>query len=192
MDDSLTRLVTGLWDGERDAQAKFYEMFVRRVYGLARRCFGSGDVADEITQEVFLRVFAKPPDPSKPVNAYVLRITANLVRDQWRRRGIDPLPEEGVLSADSGTDPLVTAERSERAAAVRAALLRLAPDDRVVLVLRHYEGYSNAEISDICQISVSATEKKYQRAVARIRKLLPASHDPAAQPNHATQVNHRS
>jgi RNA polymerase sigma-70 factor (ECF subfamily) len=87
------------------------------------------------------------------------------------------LPEDSVLElaarlVASGTTPSAHLIRDELRARVRQALLRLAPRDREILVLRHLEQLSMAEIAAVLTITEGAAKVRHVRALERVRALL--------------------
>ena len=89
----------------------------------------------------------------------------------------DQHTESGPLAAqlaDSLTTPSQCAMRGESLAAVRLLVERLDPIDREVLVLRHLEELSNTEVAQVLGIDKFAASKRYLRALARLRSLMPA------------------
>jgi RNA polymerase sigma-70 factor, ECF subfamily len=79
--------------------------------------------------------------------------------------------------ADSLTTPSQCVLRSEAVAAVRASLEELEPIDREVLVLRHLEELSNNEVAEVLGIDRFAASKRYLRALARLKRVMPAEQD---------------
>jgi RNA polymerase sigma-70 factor (ECF subfamily) len=76
--------------------------------------------------------------------------------------------------ADSLTTPSQRVVRAEAVAAVAAAMERLEPIDREVLVLRHLEELSNNEVAQVLNIDRFAASKRYLRALARLKRMMPA------------------
>jgi RNA polymerase sigma-70 factor (ECF subfamily) len=99
-------------------------------------------------------------------------------RSVTREEAQDPaLPDESVLElADRllarGSSPSAQLLRAEQRALVQAALRRLAPHDREVLVLRHLEQLSTAEMADVLGISEGAVKTRHLRALQRFRDLV--------------------
>jgi RNA polymerase sigma-70 factor (ECF subfamily) len=90
------------------------------------------------------------------------------------------LPEDSAAQLAGGlltssTSPSQRLSRQELAQRVREAMTRLSESDREVLLLRHFEGLSNAEVVALLGLTPSAVSKRYGRAVLRLHDLLLAS-----------------
>jgi RNA polymerase sigma-70 factor (ECF subfamily) len=149
-----------------------------RVYRLAYRLTGNRADAEDLTQEVFLRVFRALHDyVPGTFEGWLHRITTNLFLDQARRRGrlrIDPLGEQAELlpaSAESGS-PERRFEHDNLDVDVQAALGALSPDFRAAVVLRDIEGLSYEEIATTLGISPGTVRSRIHRARAQLRTLL--------------------
>lgn len=129
------------------------------------------DAAQELTQEVFLRVAraAAPDSGDGGRRAWVFRIARNLalnhLRDGSRRPVADEMPQ-----------PIAPATQA-LAAALREALGRLAPVDRDVFLMREAGGLSYDEISFACQLTADAVRSRLHRARQQLRAALRAGGD---------------
>lgn len=144
------------------------EQLVRRygdtVYRLAYAQTRSRHDADDIFQEVFLRVAQHRPvfDSDAHAKAWLLRVTLNCLKSHWRaawRRHDVPLDERIPLPAPE-----------ERA--LDDALRRLAPKYRAAVHLFYYEGYSAEEIARMTGEKPSAIRTRLTRARAQLREML--------------------
>lgn len=147
----------------------------RMVIGVAYRVCGDAALAEDIAQETFIRVWDKLPTyrPQGNLRGWLCRIAANLTIDTLRREkptaDIEQLPLEAP-----GERPEAAAVRGERAAAVRAAIMRLPLHTRVALVLREYEGLSYKEIADNLQIPMGTVKSRLNDARRRLKDELAA------------------
>jgi RNA polymerase sigma-70 factor, ECF subfamily len=146
--------------------------------------------ASDVVQEVQLDAFRRLPDyvQRRPMPFRLwLRKTANerLLKIQRRhveagRRAVGrelPLPTESSLVLGrqllaSGSTPSQHLDRSEVARRVRQTVARLSETDREVLVMRNFEGLSNAEIGFLLGLDADSVSKRHGRALLRLRKLL--------------------
>lgn len=149
-----------------------------RVYRLAYRLTGNRADAEDLTQEVFLRVFRSLASyVPGTFEGWLHRITTNLFLDQARRRGrlrIDPLGEGAALipaSAESGS-PERRFEHDNLDVDVQAALDALPPAFRAAVVLRDLEGLSYEEIATTLGISLGTVRSRIHRARAQLREHL--------------------
>jgi RNA polymerase sigma-70 factor (ECF subfamily) len=159
--------------GDRDALAALIDRHKEYVYKLAYRFAGRWDVADDITQDAFLRVYRAAPTyrSTAAFSTWLYRLVLNLCRD-WRRaqtyRDHAPL-DEGSSVADNATTRV---EREEIVQAVRAAIEALADNQREALILHRYGELSHREIAEIMGKSESAVESYLVRAYANLRTSL--------------------
>ena len=144
-----------------------------RVRRLAYRLLGRWDAADDVAQEVFLRVqcAAGRYRPEARFTTWLHRVVVNLCHDVQRREqrqpGPLPLVEPGI-----DDDPGMEMEASEAAQRVAAAVWRLPERQRTALVLHRYEGLSHQQVAAVTGWSASAVESLLVRAYARLREEL--------------------
>lgn len=153
--------------------------------------------SEDILQEVFIEIGRRFPDylsrPVVPVFVWLRRLTSQVLIDTHRRflgarmrnvnqevdlhwaesAGTDST-SLAVQLADSLTTPSQCVVRKESVAAVRELLEQLDSIDREVLFLRHMEELSNKEVAQVLGIDPFAASKRYLRALARVRSLMPA------------------
>ena len=183
-DGALTRMaLEGVQARDSHALATFFEFYFDRVYGLAYRLLGDRTSAEDVTQEVFQKVYkaASQLDVTRDPGPWLTTITHNACRDFWRskafklgRRSQSLEDTEGlaeVLPAP-GDSPEETLLRAERAAQVQAAILKLPEDLRSVVILHDYQGLGHEEIAAMIGTTHAATRKRYSRAMSRLAMLL--------------------
>jgi RNA polymerase sigma-70 factor, ECF subfamily len=155
----------------------------RQVLALASHYVTSSDDAKDIYQEVFIRVFKALPrfQFRSEFATWLFRITTNVcitfLRTQKRHRATSfDDREEG--EGDQGTIidreaiPDEQLEQTEIAQHVEAALQRLAPQQRIVFTLRHYEGYKLHEIAGMMQCSEGTVKRYLHLATRKMRNHL--------------------
>lgn len=116
-----------------------------RAYRLASLVLHDRGAAEDAVHDAALIAwtrFADLRDQSR-FDPWFDRIVVNVCRQRLRQRGLRTLDEAALLGVGRADDASVRAER----AALRDALARLTPEHRIVVVLRHLEGYSIAEIA---------------------------------------------
>jgi RNA polymerase sigma-70 factor (ECF subfamily) len=165
------------------ALGRFYELTFDPIYALAFRLLGERSAAEDLTQEVYLRVYraAERLDPGRDPLPWLRTIAANLARDRWRSFAgkvasrsvsIDDRPGVGATLANGRATPEARTLAEERDRLVQEALGRLPPELREVVVLRDYEGLGHAEIARIVGATHAAVRKRYSRALAQLGELL--------------------
>ena len=141
-----------------------YRRYEGRVYGLGLRLLGRRDLAEELVQETFLRLWrsADGYDPERgPVRAYVLAIARRTAITLWRRT----TPEEPLPGADrdgavgDGVDELLLA------VGVRDAMRSLSADHREVLALCVEQDLSRAEVARRLGVPVGTVKSRTHHAL---------------------------
>lgn len=148
------------------------------------------DVARDLTQDVFLKVYDGLPDfrHESDVYTWIHRIavnqTLNFLKREKRYRPLENLNEilgrvvqhnggERDFPPESGEEDAEAAlERAERAKIVWSAVRSLPPKYRVPLILFHYEDLSYREIGEFMDLSLSAVESRIHRAKKRLLEIL--------------------
>ncbi len=149
-----------------------------QVYRLAYRLTGNRADAEDLTQDVFIRVFNRLSDYQPGTFAgWLHRITTNLFLDQARRRrrlrfdGLGARTE--VLAADvEFSSPERRFEHENLGADVQAALDGLKPQYRAAVVLSDMEGLTYEEISRVLNISMGTVRSRIHRGRAALRQAL--------------------
>ena len=135
------------------------------VYAQAFRMLGDRAEAEDITQDILLRLWHAAPDwqaGQAKVTTWLYRVTSNLCIDKMRKRkrqSSDAVRE----MPDDGPDMERRLQDRARAWALRAALSDLPDRQKKAMVLRHLEGLSNPDVAQIMQISVEAVESLISR-----------------------------
>lgn len=165
--------------GDGDAFRALVDRYQRRVYKLALSYLRRHEDALDVVQETFVRVYRARTHlrPNVDPAGWVMRIAANLCIDQHRRRrrlAEEPLPEPESARepAAAGSDPLGLAMEAERERALTRALDALAPRQRMVFVLRHYQQLSLEDIAGALGCSVGTVKSSLHRAVTKLRERL--------------------
>jgi RNA polymerase sigma factor (sigma-70 family) len=169
-------------DRVRNGETRLFDQLVRRyqdpVYGMAARFVGAGADAEDVAQEVFLKVFrglAGFKGEAK-FSTWLYRVTFNLCAD-WLRRNRKPgRRTAGIDEAGEVRDDRVDLEgsllESEEKARVNRALDALDKRYRSVIVLLYYQKLPYEEIATILGVPVKTVETRLYRARKMLRKAL--------------------
>lgn len=149
---------------ERTEYARLAEQFGPAVYRLAFARLGNAADAEDVTQDVFLRLLTKAPAfaDDDHAKAWLLRVTANrsndLFRSPWRRRvPLEEAQEETVPAQDTPGEAL-------------EAVLTLPPKLRVVVHLFYYEELSVTQIAGLLKMREGTVKTRLSRARALLRR----------------------
>jgi RNA polymerase sigma-70 factor, ECF subfamily len=161
---------------EPAALERFFAAFHDRVFAYLLRLVNDRSLAEDLAQEVFLRLHRALDhlDPDRDPAPWVFTVAANLLRDYWRsaehrRRGehhdIADLDER--LSAP-GEDALESMSRAESEACLRRQLARLSENDRQLVLLRSYAGLDAGALAESLNIKREAVRQRFSRALKRL------------------------
>ena len=168
----------------RDPQAleTFFDVYFDRVYGLIRRLVGDATLAEDVTQEVFLKAHRALDrlDPERDPVPWLMTIAHNACRDLWRSGAYRLSRRSASIDENPGLDreipaagtPEKEALARERERLVQAAIMRLPESLRAPLLMHDYEGMAHEEIAVVLGIQYAAARKRYSRALAALGELL--------------------
>ena len=164
-------LMACLAQGDMSALGELARKHQTRVLELAYRTIGSWDLAEDVAQETFLRVYraAKRYKSTAKFTTWLYRIVFNLCLDEQRKRAkagtsLEPEVYDQLSSSDEDS-----AEREELATTVKAAVQALPERQRTALILYRYHDLNHAEISEVTGWTQSAVESLLVRAYANLR-----------------------
>ena len=179
LDDN--RLIALIIDEQQDALGVLYDRYSRLVFSMAYRTVGDPGLAEEITQEVFLRVWEKA-HTYRPEQAKVLTWIASITRyraiDILRQRNIRPEGnsadwDEGlVLDNADPSDIEQIVDLRQRQSKVRAALAELPDEQRRAVALAFFYGYSHSQIAEHLQEPLGTIKTRIRSGMQKLRFLL--------------------
>ena len=172
--DPDTSLVARVGQGDQRAARELVNRHLPRIMGLARRVLGNQADAEEVAQEVFLRVWREAPKWSPGAarfETWMHRVALNLCYDRLRKKR-EVTGEDIPEPPDQSPGPGEVLHRKEVAAKVDAALQALPERQRAALVLCHHQGFSNIEAAEMMETSVEAVESLLARGRRRLKELL--------------------
>jgi RNA polymerase sigma factor (sigma-70 family) len=139
-------LVRRCLKGETEAMRNLIERFQGDVFGLSVRLLNHRQDAEDVSQEVFLRVFRSLSrwDPARPLKPWIMGITINRCRT-WMSQRVRRPELVDYLHETAGRDD--SDDSKELVAEIQSALVQLRPDYRTVFVLFHERGQSYEEIA---------------------------------------------
>ena len=160
---------------EPEAFGALYQRYVDRIYSYICYRMGNDQDAEDLTARTFYRAldhFNSYDDRGAPFSAWLYRIAHNLVanwhRDHSRRKMI--ALDDLVLTAPREKGPAVKTETVDREDQLLEAVHRLAPDRQQLIVLKHVEGMTNAEIGEVMDRTEGAIKSLYHRALVALRE----------------------
>jgi RNA polymerase sigma-70 factor (ECF subfamily) len=167
-------LLDGLRRGERRAFEELVRMYQDRVFGVALRMLGNRADAEEVSQEVFLRVhrsvggFRGESNLSTWLYAIASRLCLNRVASGRVRPTLES--EDAVLRIESSeADPVEHLERAEVEAALQRAIAELPEERRIVVVLRDLQGLAYEDIAQALGVELGTVRSRLHRARAELK-----------------------
>ena len=170
-DLELVRLVARR---DQEAARLLVERHMQKIYAVAVRMLNNTHEAEDVTQEVFLRVWthAEKWTPGRArFETWMHRVAINLCYDRLRRKReivVDALPDR----IDDSPDPAEALLAQGLAGRVSQAVARLPERQRAAITLSHYQGLSNIEAAEILEVSVEAVESLLARGRRALRAAL--------------------
>ena len=180
--DADTQLVERCLAGQNSAWEDLVRLHSGRVYGLCYRFTNSSAEAQDLTQEVFLRIFRSLSQfraGKGSFTVWLTRLTRNLLIDNYRKSRLDratdsledrlPVLEEKTAGT-MRTDGLVSGRETNEI--LRHALSRLSPELRETVILRDLEELEYREIAEILNVPEGTVKSRLNRGRAELARLL--------------------
>lgn len=180
--DSENSLVERCLGGEQGAWDEMVKTYTRRVYAVCYRFTSKDSEAQDLTQEVFLRVFRTLGSfraGEGSFGVWLMRLTRNLLVDHYRRTKHDrvtdaiedklPVLEERT-AAGGRTDGLLAGR--EAGELLQAALEKLSPELREAVILRDLQDMEYREIAQVLSIPEGTVKSRLNRGRAELARVL--------------------
>jgi RNA polymerase sigma-70 factor (ECF subfamily) len=181
---SDTELARALIDGVPNAPELAWERYSPLVHRIVSRAIGPDAEVEDVTQEIFYRLFSRIGTLRKPeaLRSFVISFAIRIVKWELRRRRARrwlTLSETG----DIPDEQLLVMDAESRYAIRRlyTMLDRLGTRERLVLVLRHVEGMTLEEIAEAMALSLATVKRGLRRATLRVSQMVD-SDDPKRRP----------
>jgi len=188
--DPDVQLMLRVKEGDEAAFTRLVASYQDRLVSLFANLVGNQETAEDLTQEVFLRVYRARHgyQPNAKFSTWVFRIVNNLASNSRRSRGrrkevqlkseesgpLGARPAEQLLAEKSALMPTRLLDRSELQEHVREALDTLSERQQMALLLHKFEGMSYVDIGDAMEMSPQAVKSLLSRARESLRSRLEA------------------
>ncbi len=163
--------VTAAARGDRSAFERVYRTHVDRVYSLCVRMLGDRVLADEVTQDVFVRVWQKLPGfrAESAFSTWLHRVAVNVILSRRKSTGIHQGRQADETALDEApSKPLPVGDRLD----LEQAIAGLPNGARKVFVLHDVEGFTHEEIGDQLGITPGGSKAQLHRARMLLRAAL--------------------
>lgn len=185
--DDDGRLIAAFIKGDGESFAALVDRYMPMVYKFAYRYMGDADMANDIVQDVFIKVWKniKKFDREKSFKTWLLAITKNTALDAIKKKKavLFSKIEEGETDLDTFLAPYVEGpdlpdellQKAQTKADLEHMLAELSPSYRSVLLLRYVEHLKFREIADVLQEPIDTIKSKHRRALIQLRRILARS-----------------
>jgi RNA polymerase sigma-70 factor (ECF subfamily) len=175
-------LILAIQAGSLDALGEIYTRHRHLVYRTALVITGDTEAANDLLQDVFLRLFrfAGNIDPSRPIEPWLYRMTTNLSYDWVKQRSRLPRPLEDLidwLALPGKNLPDAKVEQNDEWEQVQRAITSLPLPQRVVIVMYYLNDLSLQEIAEILEVPVGTVKSRLYYGRLRLRRKLGLDQD---------------
>lgn len=171
--DSDSALMSQVAEGNLAAFEQLLRRYQKPAWSLAYRFIGDPAEAEDIVQRAFMNIFEAAPryHPLARFQTYIYQVVANLCKDhRAKKRPLITDEPPHVFDPAVPADELIL--ESQRAAAIRKALDALPAKQRIVILLRHFEGLSYEEMARVMRTTEKAVDSLLQRARHALQRIL--------------------
>jgi RNA polymerase sigma-70 factor (ECF subfamily) len=172
-----TELARALIDGDPHAAELAWERYAPLVHRIVSRAIGPDAEVEDVTQEIFYRLFSRIGTLRKPeaLRSFVISFAIRIVKWELRRRRA----RRWLTLSETGEVPdeqlmVMDAESRYSLRRLYTLLDRLSTRERLVLVLRHVEGMTLEEIAEAMELSLATVKRGLRRASLRISQMVDA------------------
>ncbi|MEM9451240.1 MAG: sigma-70 family RNA polymerase sigma factor [Cyanobacteria bacterium P01_E01_bin.6] len=165
--------------GQISALSALYDRYATLVHGLARRILNNPEEAEDITQDVFLKIWNQPHlyDSSRgSLSSFLITMARSRSIDKLRSRGARfrflQRWQTSVIQTIHTATPLDSASVEERSQIVQSALRELSLNERQVLEISYYEGLSYSETAKRLDIPLGTVKSRARTGLRKLRHAL--------------------
>ena len=175
-DDQL--LVEQVCQGDLDAFRVLVERYQKYAYQISFKILRNHPDAEDVSQEAFVRIYQSIKNFRREAkfSTYLYRTVVNLSLNVLRQKGRESIYEtssvnwERQTSSEAVDDPKT--DLIDVGSHLQRAIQRLSQKQQAILVLRHYEGFSTKEVSEIMNCSEGTVKQQLHRAMVKLQKFL--------------------
>jgi len=174
--DQLRQLLAQCSLGNRRAFENLYRQSSQRLFAVALRCMGRRELAEEVLQEAFVRIWHNAARYDAALSApmtWMINITRNLAIDQLRKHRELPLTDEQAMAlfddSPSAHDQL---DSQRQASALQGCLEILEDKQRESIVIAYFHGLSHADLAERMAAPLGSVKSWIRRGLERLRRCL--------------------
>jgi RNA polymerase sigma-70 factor (ECF subfamily) len=194
--DALEALIQRCLQGDQAAWEAIVRLHRRKVFNVAYKFVGKHDEAEDLTQDIFLKIFKSLDTFDRRANfqTWLISVSRNLCIDHYRsvrreRETVNHDIDVASLARPAGSDSAQTLlERRDRVELLRAALNRLAPSLRTAIMLRDIQELSYHEIAERLGVPEGTVKSRINRGRTELARQIARLRD-GQQPTSGTGVS---
>lgn len=181
------QLVEKFFEGDIDAFNTLVRRWEKSIYNFLLRQAGKPEEAKDLCQEAFIRAYRNLKqlrDPQK-FSSWMYRIALNVCRDEMRKRqhrktfslnGFDGSeennPNPGLkMEKNASSDPHIAAQDQDVKSLLNRALQSIPEEQRVVIIMKEYQGLKFSEIAETLEISVNTAKSRMYYGLSALKKV---------------------
>ena len=171
----LSRLISRSQAGELEAFEQLYNLYKKKVYGLAFNLSRDHQTSEDLVQEIFMKIFSSIQDIKQPelFPAWVYRISLNTCYSHLRRQKTFGEKLNVLTPVDEGqSDEAFDSRQDDLARAANEALTLLPEKLRTVFLLHEVDGLTHEEIASFLGCQVGTSKSQLFKARMKLRKIL--------------------
>lgn len=179
-DDAVVMLLERVFIGDKDALKALYDMYERLVYSFAYRTTGDADAAEEIVQDVFMKIWrttVRYQSEQGMITTWILSITRHAAIDYHRKTkryqvGVSSGEERLASLSDPDPGPEVIAEIDQTRQMIREALALLPNEQREIIEEVYFHGHTQQTIAAKLGIPTGTVKSRIRLAMTKLRNNL--------------------
>ena len=182
MSEDMTRLLMAAKAGDNEAFTLLVKAYQERVYSLAYYVTKNHHDAEDVAQEVFIKMWRALPTYRGDIpDAWVMKIAKNTCLDFIKqKKQVEPLEyevagesvERPIPDMDEQSNPPDAAVRTEQRQQVAKAIFRLSQEHREILTLRYMNGLSYEQLCDVLGVGMGTVKSRLARAKKSLQNIL--------------------
>jgi RNA polymerase sigma-70 factor (ECF subfamily) len=174
----IERIIKECLKGSEGAWKMLVDTYSKKIFNLAYRFSGTYEGAEDMTQEIFLKLHnsLSKYDFNKNFNAWILTLARNYLIDNYRKTKKEREKRdefnEYIFAADAATGPEADVLREEKKKIVWQGFKSLSTDLRMAVILRDIQGKSYEEIAEVTEVPLGTVKSRVNRGRLQLAKIL--------------------
>ena len=162
---------------DRQAFEQLYDRYEKLVFSFAFRMTGNRTMAEEVTQDVFLKLWngTNHYDENKgKFSSWLLTVTRNKSIDELRKSkqyAYEPMLDKDALTEEAASTEM-TAEWNERREVIRTAVAELRAEQREIIDLFYFKGFSQSKIAEHCKLPLGTVKGRIRLALKHLKGII--------------------